>query len=98
MTTSQLLAMLNKQVAKEQAKNRELELKVEELEGLFGYECECNKQFVETQNECERLKILLTNALVVLEENGFGGKSFAMSEIGLTEKEYTNIMGDNEND
>lgn len=37
----------NKQVAKEQAKNRELELKVEE-------------------NECERLKVLLYNAITLL--------------------------------
>lgn len=43
-----------------------------------------------------RLRVLLTNALIILEENGFGGKSFSMKEIGLTEKEYKNIMGDNE--
>lgn len=45
-----------------------------------------------------RLQVLLTNALIILEENGFGGKSFAMSEVGLTEKEYKNIMGDNEDE
>lgn len=42
----------------------------------------------------ERLEILLCNALVVLEENGFGGKSFAMEELGMTEEEYIEIMGE----
>lgn len=41
-----------------------------------------------------RLQVLLTNALIILEENGFGGKSFAITEIGMTEKEYKNIMGE----
>ena len=33
-----------------------LENRLEEVEGQYGYECECNAQFVECQNENERLK------------------------------------------
>lgn len=76
---------------------KETQIKLEEVEGQFAYECECNKQFVETQNKCERYKILLINALVILEENGFGGENFAINEIGITSKEYKEIMGEPEN-
>lgn len=34
----------------------ELKVKLEEVEGQYAYECECNKQFVECQNENEKLK------------------------------------------
>lgn len=47
------------------------------------------------ENENARLKILIVNALVMLEENGFGGKSFAIHELGMTSKEYDEIMGEN---
>ena len=94
MTTSQLLAMLNKQLTKEQLKNIELATRLEEVESQYAYECECNKQFVETQKKCERLEILIVNALTLLEEQGFGGKSFAVAELGMTEQEYKNIMGE----
>ena len=42
----------------EYIENRFLELKqqLEEVEGQYAYECECNKQFVECQNENEKLK------------------------------------------
>ena len=43
---------------------KELEEKLEELKGQYAYECECNKQFVECQNENEKLK----NQLVVTEK------------------------------
>lgn len=35
---------------------KELEEKLKEVEGQYAYECECNKQFVECQNENEKLK------------------------------------------
>lgn len=35
---------------------REKDARIEELEGQFAYECECNKQFVECQNELELYK------------------------------------------
>ncbi len=34
----------------------ELKTKLEEVEEQYAYECECNKQFVECQNENEQLK------------------------------------------
>ena len=37
-------------------KEEELETRVEELEGQLAYECECNKELVDTQKENERLK------------------------------------------
>lgn len=96
MTNSQYIAMLYKNTRKEREEKEELKLRLEELEGQYAYECECNKQFVETQNKCERYKILLINALILLEENGFGGDSFAINEIGITSKEYREIMGEPE--
>lgn len=88
MTTSQLLAMLNKQVAKEQAKNRELE-----------------EQFVETQNECERLKILLYNAITLLKDvyniddtDVSIEDTDLLDELGMTQEEYDEIMGGEYND
>lgn len=38
--------------------------RIEELEGQFAYECECNKQFMECQKENEELKQQLKNAIV----------------------------------
>lgn len=70
--------------------------KIDELQGQFDYECGCNKELVATQDKNERLKILLANALTILEENGFGGQSFCKDELGMTEEEYKEIMGDNE--
>lgn len=45
-------------------------------------------------NKVDRLEILLANALTILEENGFGGESFAVTELGMTHKEYKEIMGE----
>ena len=45
-------------------------------------------------NENARLKTLIINALIILEENGFGGKSFAINELGMTSNEYDKIMGE----
>lgn len=42
----------------------EKDARIEELEGQFAYECECNKQFVECQRENEELKQQLKNAIV----------------------------------
>lgn len=94
MNTSQILAMLNQKVARAESNNALLKQQLEEVQGQYAYECECNKQFVETQNKCERLKILLINALTILEEEGFGGGSFAVEQLGMTEKEYNEIMGE----
>ena len=68
--------------------------RVDELQGQFDYECGCNKELVATQDKNERLKILLANALTILEENGFGGQSFCQDELGMTEDEYKEIMGE----
>lgn len=46
-----------------------LKMRIEELEGQLAYECECNKELVDTQNENERLKTLLYNALVWIDED-----------------------------
>lgn len=56
-----------------------------------------NKQRSKAEQKAERYKILLINALVLLEENGFGGENFAINEIGITSKEYREIMGEPEN-
>lgn len=55
-----------------------------------------NKQRSKAEQKAERYKILLINALILLEENGFGGESFAIDELGITHEEYKEIMGDNE--
>ena len=100
MNTSQILAMLNQQVTREQTKNRELEANVEELEGQYAYECECNKQFVETQNRCERLDILLNNVCAYLVELVGNDEEFMTAEhsdmcFGMTEEEHKKyIMGE----
>lgn len=47
--------LINK-IADLEAKLVEKDLRIEELEGQFAYECECNKEFVACQNENEQLK------------------------------------------
>lgn len=98
MTTSQSLAMLNKQLTKEQLKNIELSTRVEELEGQYAYECECNKQFVETQNKCERLDTLLNNVCAYLAELLHQDDLTAEHSyvcFGMTEEEHKKyIMGE----
>ena len=56
-----------------------------------------NKKQNKAEQKAERYQILLINALVLLEENGFGGENFAINEIGITSKEYREIMGEPEN-
>lgn len=58
-------------------------------------ECKENK-YNKAERKAERYKILLINALILLEENGFGGENFAINEIGITSKEYREIMGEPE--
>ena len=49
-------------------KNEILRLEKEELEQQLGYECECNKQFVECQNLIEKiLDIVKTNKISILD-------------------------------
>lgn len=55
-----------------------------------------NSKMIKKEKEVERYKTLLQNALIILEENGFGGESFAINEIGITSKEYREIMGEPE--
>ena len=57
-----------------------------------------NKQRNKAEQKAERYQILLVNSLVLLEENGFGGENFAINEIGITSKEYREIMGEPENE
>ena len=52
MTQEEVCERLNQQ----QQRIAELEEQLEEVEGQYAYECECNKQFVECQNENEKLK------------------------------------------
>lgn len=56
-----------------------------------------NSKMIKKEKEVERYKTLLQNTLIILEENGFGGESFAINEIGITSKEYREIMGEPEN-
>lgn len=46
----------DRKIADLEAKLAEKDLRIEELEGQFAYECECNKEFVACQNENEQLK------------------------------------------
>ena len=46
----------------------EKDTRIEELESQFAYECECNKQFVECQNENEMLKQQLAEKDKEIEE------------------------------
>ena len=55
-----------------------------------------HSKMIKKEKEVERYKTLLQNALIILEENGFGGESFAINEIGVTSKEYREIMGEPE--
>lgn len=50
----------DKQIDQLKQQLAEKDLRIEELESQFAYECECNKQFVECQNENEQLKQQLT--------------------------------------
>lgn len=47
---------VKERLAEKDKRIAELEEKLEEVEGQYAYECECNKQFVECQNENEKLK------------------------------------------
>lgn len=58
-TLDDLCELLNQQdqtISDLESKLAEKDLRIEELESQFGYECECNKQFVDCQNENEQLK------------------------------------------
>lgn len=55
-----------------------------------------NSKMIKKERELERYQTLLQNALIILEENGFGGESFAINELGMTSKEYREIMGEPE--
>lgn len=43
----------------------------------------------------ERLKVLLSNALGMLEESLDGDMEYLMDELGITEEEYNEIMDNN---
>lgn len=95
MNTSQILAMLNQKIARAESNNALLKQQLEEVQGQYAYECECNKQFVETQNKCERLSHLLWNALSCIEEEQiFDTHERMLDWLAMTEKEYNEIMGE----
>ena len=48
--------LYEKKISDLEVKLAEKDLRIEELESQFDYECECNKQFVECQNENKKLK------------------------------------------
>ena len=50
------IAEQRKQIYDLEAKLAEKDLRIEELESQFAYECECNKQFVDCQKENTQLK------------------------------------------
>lgn len=60
------MAVINERKLK--TENEELKQRIEELEAQNDYECECNKEFVATQKENERLKTLLNNVCAYLVE------------------------------
>lgn len=94
MNTSQIMAMLNKQLAKKQQEIDEMKANYEELEEKYGFECECNIELYETQQINERLGTLLYNAITCLEEEQiFDTHERLLSYLGMTEKEYIRIMG-----
>lgn len=88
------MAIINERKLKEQIE--ELEAKIDELEAQFGYECECNKELVATQNANERLKVLLYNAMIFISEELYEDDEQKWFEnmLGMTEKEYKEIMGE----
>lgn len=93
ITTSQLLAMLNRKISRLEQANTTLQEKLE-------YECECNKQFVETQNKCERLDILLNNVCAYLcelceRDDDFFTAEHSHSCFDMTEEEHKKyILGE----
>ena len=92
------IAVFNERRLKE--KVADLEAKCEELEQQFTYECECNKQFVETQNKCERLDVLLNNVCAYLCELVSNDTDFFTEEhsklfFDMTEDEHKKyILGE----
>ena len=93
MNTSQILAMLNQKVARAESNNALLKQQLEEVQGQYAYECECNKQFVETQNKCERLDVLLNNVCAYLVELVGNDEEFMTAEhsdicFGMTKEEH----------
>ena len=52
---------------------KELEEKLKEVEGQYAYECECNKQFVECQNENEKLKAEKEKIIKDIENKNYYG-------------------------
>ena len=50
---------------------------------------------IRLREKCERLEVLLANAITILEEQQvFDTHKRLLQEFGLTEKEYKHIMGD----
>lgn len=94
MNTSQIMAMLNKQIANKQREIDELKANYEELEEKYGFECECNIELYETQKRNERLWTLLYNTITCLEEQQvFDTHERLLNYLGMTENEYIRVMG-----
>jgi hypothetical protein len=76
----------------------EKDSRIEELEGQFAYECECNKQFVECQKENEELKQQLaekdnehTKEMMAFEKKCqayYNSKGFAIEQLEKVKEEF----------
>lgn len=90
------IAVINERKLK--AKNEELKeeifnlkQRIEEVEGQFAYECECNKEFVACQNENERLKEIVYNAIMELVGSNYEHNKI-LKCLNITNEEYVNMM------
>lgn len=74
----------------------ELETKLEEVEGQYAYECECNKQLVELQEENKQLKALLT-ADDKMKTNSLAGFKKLLEENAKLQEQLKNALQDIQN-
>ena len=99
------MAIINERKLKEQNEKLQNEIfdlrqRIDELEAQFGYECECNKDLVATQNANERLDILLNNVCAYLcelcsHDEDFFTKEHSKQFFGMTAKEHKKyILGE----
>ena len=72
------MQIADKRIKELETQLREKDARIEELEGQFAYECECNKQFVECQRENERLKAELKT--LIKNEKVFS-REFAIKQL-----------------
>lgn len=63
------------------------------MESQNDYECECNKDFVAYQNENERLKEILSNAIRNFEFDEYEHGAI-LQHFNMTEEEYNKYIGE----